>query len=231
MPGFSETLLAPFSKGQVNNFIDHWYDHTANIRGTDRDDARGKAEQLKCAVRGSDRLRALAERPLLLTLMASLHAWRGGTLPERREELYADTVNLLLDLWVNPKTVCEADRTVRVLQPSIGEWLKVDRGKVRTLLNRLAFRAHMSQPEVTGTADIQESELVTGLMALSNNPEVNPSKLVEFLIDRAGILLPRGVGIYTFPHRTFQEYLAACHLTDADFPEETAKLVRKEPNR
>ena len=188
---------------------------------------------LKRAIFSSKNLNALTERPLLLTLMASLHAWRGGSLPEKREQLYADTVDLLLDWWESPKTVRDANGEIKVLQPSLAEWLKIDKQKVRELLNELAFLAHSTQPELQGTADIAESELVQKLIHLNPNPDpdVKPVQLVEYLSQRAGLLLPRGEGVYTFPHRTFQEYLAACFLTNHEYPEKLAKLAKDDPNR
>ena len=228
---FRETVLAPFSRGQITRFVDRWYGHLAALHEMHADDARGGAALLKGAIFGSDRLQALAERPLLITLMASLHAWRGGTLPEKREELYDDTVDLLLDLWESPKTVRDADGEVKVLQPSLAEWLKADRKKVRDQLNELAYKAHAAQTDLDGTADIPEKRLVKGLLDISDRPDLMPGRLLEYLRDRAGLLLPRGDKIYTFPHRTFQEYLAACHLTDHDYPDKIADLVRKDPDR
>ncbi|MDZ7361038.1 MAG: NACHT domain-containing protein [candidate division KSB1 bacterium] len=183
LPNFSEAVLAPFSPGQIRRFVEHWYAHIAGLRGLHPDDAQGRAELLKRAIFNSDRLQGLAERPLLLTLMASLHAWRGGSLPEKREELYADTVDLLLDWWERPKIVRDAAGQLQVAQPSLAEWLKIDRKKVLDLLSALAYEAHSEQPELAGTADVPETKLVAGLMHLSQNPDLTdqdfPEKLAE----------------------------------------------------
>jgi TonB family protein len=48
-----------------------------------------------------------------------------------------------------------------VQQPSLAEWLRVDKSKVRALLEELAFNAHASQPGLQGTADVREGDLVT----------------------------------------------------------------------
>ncbi len=228
---FSEVVLSPFTPGQIVRFVDGWYTHVGDVRGLDPADTQGRATLLKTAIERSERLAELAAYPLLLTLMASLHAWRGGSLPEKREELYADAVDLLLDQWESPKVVCDAAGRPLVRQPSLAEWLKVDRALVRAELDRLAFEAHRDQPRPVGAADVSQEQLVSGLMRVARNPDVNPVRLIEYVRDRAGLLAARGEGVYAFPHRTFQEYLAACHLTDHGFPDELAGLLRADPQR
>lgn len=231
---FSEAVLAPFGRAQIRLFVERWYAFVGQVRGLPEGDAQGRAVVLNEAIARNPRLYELATRPLLLTLMASLHAWRGGTLPDQREELYADAVNLLLDQWESQKIRRRPDGSSEITEPSLVEWLRVDQKVIRQLLNHLAFLAHRDQPTLVGTADIAQAPLVEGLMQLNlnPNPDVRPGRLIEYLRDRAGLLEPRGVGVYAFPHRTFQEYLAACHLTEADdFPENVADLLRIEPNR
>ena len=231
LDGFAEAVLAPFGRAQIRRFVESWYAHVGPARHLAAEEAQGRAVVLNNAIERNPRLAELATRPLLLTLMASLHAWRGGTLPEQREQLYAEAVELLLDQWESQKVRRRPDGTYEQIQPSLAEWLQVDQKAVRGLLDRLAFEAHRDQPTLTGTADISQDKLVSGLMSLNPSLDARPNRLVEYLSVRAGLLEPRGVGVYAFPHRTFQEYLAACYLTDHDYPHQVAGLLRAEPNR
>ncbi|KPA16423.1 Sulphatase-modifying factor domain protein [Candidatus Magnetomorum sp. HK-1] len=229
--GLTETVLAPFTPGQIRRFVDMWYVHIGELKRKSASDAQGRAESLKYAIFHNDRIRELADRPLILTLMSSLHAWRGGSLPDKREELYASTVELLLDWWQKETVIKDNNGKYQLIQPSLLEWLNTDRDKVREVIEELAYNAHKKQPEMVGTADISESDLINGIISVRNNPEVKPLRLIEFLRDRAGLLISRGIGVYTFPHRTFQEYLAACFLTRKDYPNYIAKLAKESPDR
>jgi formylglycine-generating enzyme required for sulfatase activity len=230
--GFAERELLPFTRGQIERFIDTWYAHMArDLFRLTKPDAVARAEVLKRATWRPE-LRELAERPLLLTLMARLQAKGGGTLPENREELYAQSVDMLLDEWEGLKLRRDASGQPIVAEPSLGEWLNASRENIRRELDKLAYQAHLDQPTLVGTADIRQGDLIAALLAASKErPDAKLVRLEEYLRDRAGLLASHGEGLYQFPHRSFQEYLAACHLARFDFPDTLSRLVKTGPNR
>jgi len=234
LPDFRVVLLAPFNQGQIESFIDCWYAHMAAMRvDLSPEQARGRAEVMKEAISTTRGLQELASRPLLLTLMASLHACRGVSLPKEREKVYANSVDLLLDVWEQGKIVRDAQGNPMATQPSVQEWLKTPQAKVRAVLDELACEAHQSQLALEGTAGISEGRLVTVLHDAIEDPDLRPKRVVEYVRDRAGVLTSEDVGVYAFSHRAFQEYLASCHLTtdQGGFPDELVRRVWEEPER
>jgi formylglycine-generating enzyme required for sulfatase activity len=228
---FAVAELAPFDDGQIRRFVRLWYEDAARRgSGVKASVAPARAEVLVGAIERNRHIRALAERPLLLTLMASLHAFGGRELPERREDLYAQTVELLLFRWEKQRR----DKTAGAekWQPSLVEWLETSGAAIRGVLEKLAFEVHERQPEAVGTADIAQGELASKLLELRKRPEDNPGELLDYLHERTGLLEPRGIGVFSFPHRSFQEYLAACHLARRqDYPDQLSDLTRTDPDR
>jgi formylglycine-generating enzyme required for sulfatase activity len=231
LDGFAEAHLLPFTPGQIRGFVAAWYAHMVELYRLSKPDAADRAEVLNRTVERNERIRELAERPLLLTLIAQLQTEGGGALPEKREELYDKAVEMLLTKWETMKVRVREDGT-KEIEPSLAEWLNAGRDDIRKQLNRLAFEAHRDQPQLTGTADIRQETLIAALLnASARRDDLNVGLLEKYLRDRAGILAAYGVGMYQFPHRSFQEYLAACHLTDDEFPDKLAELARDEPGR
>ena len=220
LANFQETALADFTKGQICLFVDRWY---SNCAGLDEEQALNNAAKLKRAIFNASALIDLTKRPLLLTLVAFLHSNRYD-LPDHRADLYERLLELLIEKWEKARfKVIDADDAYQREQFSLAEYLQVGVDAIRIVLERLAFEAHASQSEQTGTADIAAEKLSHELMCLATGNEkqsgckVNPIAIGEYLRDRVGILYQRGGAndrdaIYTFPHRSFQEYLAAAYF-------------------
>jgi hypothetical protein len=62
--------------------------------------------------------------PLVKSMPVSLHAWRGDSLPERRDQLHADTVDLLLDWRESPEVMRGGRDQVIISQPGTAQVLK-----------------------------------------------------------------------------------------------------------
>lgn len=236
LPGFAAMVLASFNPDQIEFFVRRWYKQVARQRSLTDSERDGRTQRLLLAIMNNEKLGELARRPILLTLMAGLHAWRGGTLPDGRQELYQDIFPLLMDRWEQPKFAKDEQGRMKLDEPALSDYLKTDKKDLQNMLERLAYDAHASQEDSHGTADISAEALSQGLMELcehcSQAERPDPVELRRYLQNRAGILQERGTGVYAFPHRSFQEYLAACHCTGLEnFTAHMALLVRKDPDR
>ncbi len=202
--------LDAFNDEQITRFIDTWYDILPKRRWCSVADAERKRTDLLSARHRYD-LRALTPNPLLLTLMALLHSNR-GQLPDDRVDLYHESVELLLQRW-NASSGADALRG-ELAMPQ----LKL--ADVRDVLQKMAFELHEESAGRQGSLDIGEGRLQAALTPLLDGDRNKAAIMVEYIERRTGLLLGQGASDlapgrerqFTFPHRTFREYLAACHL-------------------
>ncbi|MCW5202577.1 hypothetical protein VU12_06515, partial [Desulfobulbus sp. US4] len=160
----------------------------------------------------------LASNPLLLTVMAVVHTHR-GRLPGSRALLYEECIDILLHRWEQVKAADQGRSSrLRKLLEQAGR----QKSDLHRILRRLAFEVH-GQAGKGQLADISAWQLQKALIKL--HPEV-----VVAVRERAGLLIERDEDVYTFPHRTFQEYLAGAHLAGlGDFSRQAVQLA-DDPN-
>lgn len=230
LQGFAEQTLASFDSKQIEQFVHGWYNAVVQVTGMNPTLAQSKATALIAACQ-MPYLIELAQRPLLLTLMATLHTSR-GKLPDDRADLYEDCVKLLLDYWQQGKRIQVAGQAES--EKGILDALGVSRDRLDQALNQVAFVAHERQGRQANrkadTADISGEELRKVLAPTLDNSLDNAQTAIHYIRTRAGLLLERDPDTFAFPHRTFQEFLAARHLLNSeDFPFNLAGWARQDP--
>jgi predicted NACHT family NTPase len=229
-------VLADLSDEQIERFIQSWYAALVRRAWLAPGDAERKSNDLLAAT-GRPDLTPLSRSPLLLTLMATMHANR-GRLPDDRADLYDETVELLMLRW---NRQIGADKAL--LDELSVPGLKLS--DIRAVLEELAFGVHETtseaadgfrtvETEITSKTEIGEDQLLRAFRPLLNNSWDKAALVVEYVEKRAGLLLSQGEKQgerqFAFPHRTIQEFLAARHLASrVDFPAQCLRLARDAP--
>jgi formylglycine-generating enzyme required for sulfatase activity len=216
-------MLAEFDDEQIAQFIASWYAAIERRGWCEAAEAASKCADLQHAWQRPDLL-PLARNPLRLTLMAMLHSTR-GRLPDDRVQLYEETVDLLLQRW-NHSVGAEQNLLAELQVPN----LKLS--DFKSVLESLAFQVHAANVGKEGVADISEGQLIRAFEPLLLGSKDKATRAMEFIERRAGLLVGQGgrpgdeERRFTFPHRTFQEFLAARHLsTRTNFPQQCRQLA------
>jgi formylglycine-generating enzyme required for sulfatase activity len=212
LPGWPTATLADWIPGQVHAFIGAWYRAAAAASEMPAPKRDERIALLQSAVTERADLKRLSIRPLLLTIIALVHL-NDGRLSEDRVSLYARCLDLLLGQW----EITGKDETVYgTLMQYIG-LPDTDIKSLRLLLTRAAYLAHgATAPGEVGLlrrADLHQL-VADALHQLKHpNPYDGAKRFLEYTDVRAGLIQAAAAGdAYSFPHQTFQEYLAGLEL-------------------
>jgi formylglycine-generating enzyme required for sulfatase activity len=229
--GFARYTLGPLGDDEAKQMIARWYDALAGPAGAlPPDDLPERRARLEGALAGDERLRALADRPLTLTLCVLAHA-EGRELPAGRDFVLRRFCNVLLAGWYQQQLAEPHGRAhARDLAPlaSIGQR--------QALLEPLAyaFQAQVAagrQPAALGHADVTRL-LGEVLRGSGIEPGYANEVLVPSLLRwccRQGILARSGSQGYTMPWSLIREYLAGLALAAAPDFLAAAQEVRALP--
>ena len=224
--------LALFNLEQIEYFVHTWYQVVGPQKGWDAEKYQREAHNLFMAVKEWPYLRELAQYPLLLTLMSQVHG-RDGYLPQDRADLYQRAVYLLLAHWENRIIRDELGRE-RQVESDLVLRLEIRTDVILSALEKVAFLAHERQESEAQreerAADIRKEELFETLHhELKSYDTANT--VIQYIQKRAGLLQARDNFTYTFPHRTFQEYLTATYLLkQAEFDDMLAQRIKLDLN-
>jgi hypothetical protein len=187
-----------FTGEQVSRLVHGWYlaieRHATNESGPDVHlRANEAAEDLLKRLDANPALHDLTVNPLLLTMIANVHRFRGA-LPGSRTDLYAEICQVMLSRRQEAKNLT----------------VELSGDKKEALLRRLAFVMMQNQ-----VRDVARADLIAELKPLLRRMSTQLTE-EKFLADVSsnGLLIERESGQYSFAHLTFQEYLAAGYIRD-----------------
>jgi len=190
------SLLSPFDNEDIKRLSICWH---KEVMG-DIDHIMIGAEMLADSIIQNDRIRSLAENPLLLTTLLLVKRWV-GTLPERRALLYGKAVEVLLMTWnVEAHRPIPDDEALPQLCYVASSMMmegiqKLSKNKLSSLVkeSRISLPNELSYVKDSADEFVRRVEDRSSLLMMTG-VDIEDGQLVDF---------------FEFRHLTFQEFLTA----------------------
>jgi hypothetical protein len=206
---FHHHRLAKLRIEEIEQFARDWYDARLE-RPHDREEYLGS---LLGILRNEEHvaIRELARNPLLLTIIVLVHRI-DAVLPDERHVLYQKCTETLLNTWHTWKFHdmdrlhrAKVDRLNMQRMQAIAYWMHHEMGKAesgrQSVVPYKALHDHLTKhirSETPPNPEYAAEDIATAF--------------IEFVQDRAGLLMEIGEQKFSFIHLTFQEYLTAAHI-------------------
>ena len=223
-PEFASTDLDEMSDQDVREFINNWH-NAVIVQEKDeyeRHDLETRRDRLpeRLAEPRNRSVRELCRTPLLSALVCAVHWREEGYLPDSRIELYDNCCRMLLELR-------DIKRDVKREPGPLGALTLDDK---EMILRRLALKMMLehsgtkSKHQVEIARDIADQWVALSMPSCASDQarQCQPSDVIDLLIERSGLLREPAKDRIDFPHRTFQEYLAACAAGEDNVPADLA---------
>ncbi len=206
--GFEVVKLQLMTPTAMSEFVLHWHRAISLvINPVNPDFLLEEAEKLLDELKQKKSLRLLVTNPLLCGVICALHHDRHGYLPNNRTEIYEATCQMLLERRDLERKVTEEDPALRTLSYT----------DKRIFLNDVAQWMMMNGKTVIKKDQIRKQfrEKINYLPNLREKGLTEES-LLEYFLERSGLLQQISSEEIHFAHRTFQEYMAAKEFVDKD---------------
>lgn len=208
--GFQHLVVAPLRTAEISQFLENWY----SVRVDNPIEREQNVKDLLLVLNDSQfaAIRELAENPLLLTIITLVYRV-DAVLPDERVVLYQKCTETLLNTWQtwkfrdhNLQNRGRIERRNRARLEAIAHWMQGQPSDLKTTISRSIVRSREVENflvEHIFARERVETKAVARDLA---------QDFLNFVKERAGLMMEVGDGQFSFLHLTFQEFLTASYL-------------------